>query len=237
MFLPPNALGGIPCLSVPSNQHFDATALAVRLAAEVPPPELRIGMNPLKGMVRLPTWFWVEGYDGGTISDAQTEREEDTICHTVPIRGPDGLAELDATGRPRTRQDCRTDTTIFDVQVRLYPSHYAWDFGDSHTTDFACSGTGDCPNALGLPFIDAGHESPVQHPYVWSSLGVNGVADAYTVKLAIVFAADYRVSINGQDQGGWKGLSPRTLQWTANHQVQEAQAVLTRPCPVSVAHC
>jgi hypothetical protein len=237
MFLPPNALGGIPCLSVPSSQHFDPKPLAVRLAAEAPPPELRIGMNPLKGMVRVPTWFWVEGYDGGTISASQTEREDDTVCHTVPIRGPDGLAVLDPSGHPQTREDCRTDTTIFDVAVRLYPSHYAWDFGDKNTRDIACRGMGDCPDALGLPYVDAVHESPIQHPYVWSSLGVNGAADAYTIKLAIVFAADYSVSVNGSGRGGWQSLDPRTLVWTAPHQVQEAQAVLTRPCPVTVAHC
>jgi hypothetical protein len=88
---------------------------------------------------------------------------------------------------------------------------------------------GDCPNALGEPYVDAFHQSSVQHPYVWSSLGVNGASDAYTIKLAINFAADYRVSINGNDQGGWHGLSARELRWAASHQVQEAQAVLTRP--------
>jgi hypothetical protein len=237
MFLPPNALGGIPCLSVPSNQHFDPKQLAVQMAAEVSPPELRIGMNPLKGMVRVPTWFWVEGYDGGIIGQAQTVREDDTVCHTVSVRGMDGLAVLDETGRPQTRQDCHTDTTNFDVAVRLYPNHYAWDFGDSNGKDVPCRGIGDCPDALGLPFVDAVHESPVQHPYVWSSLGVNGAADAYTIKLAIVFSAEYRVAINGQGQGDWQGLQPRTLVWTASHQVQEAQAVLTRPCPVTALHC
>ena len=237
MFLPPNALGGIPCLSVPSNQHFDARPLAVQMAAQVPPPDLRIGMNPQKGMVRVPTWFWVEGYDGGTIGAAQTVREDDTICHTVPLRGGDGLALLDTDGRPRTRQDCHTDTTIFNVEVRLFPTHYTWDFGDNHAKDIACSGIGDCANALGSPFVDPLHESPIQHPYVWSSLGVNGAADAYTIKLDINFAAQFRWSANGRDQGGWQSLPARALEWTAAHQVQEAQAVLVKACPVSVVSC
>ena len=92
-------------------------------------------------------------------------------------------------------------------------------------------------DALGVPYVDAVHESPIQHPYVWSSLGINGGADAYKIKLAITFGAQFRYSINGRDQGGWQGLQPRSLEWTAMHQVQEAQAVLTRPCPVAVVRC
>ena len=123
------------------------------------------------------------------------------------------------------------------VDVRLWPKQYVWDFGDNHGTEIACGGQGDCGGALGTPFVDLTHPSPIQHPYVWSSLRVNGVADAYTVKLGITFAADYRVSVNGRDQGGWGNLQDRQLTWTASHQVQEAQAVLTRACPVSVDHC
>src|SRR5262249_32497917 len=61
MFLPPNALGGIPCLSVPSNQHFDARALAVRIAAEEPAPEGRSGGNSLEGVGAVAAW----GGEGG----------------------------------------------------------------------------------------------------------------------------------------------------------------------------
>jgi hypothetical protein len=238
MFLPPGALGGIPCVSVPSSSHFDPRALAVQLAAQVPPPDLRIGMNPAKGMVRVPTWFWVEGYDGGSIGQAETVREDDTVCRAVPVRGPGGLAVLDADGRPRTRTDCKTDTTIFDVEVRLFPTGYTWDFGDSNSKNITCNGIGDCPDALGSAYVDAIHPaSSIQHPYVWSSLGQNGAADAYTIKLAITFGAQFRWSANGRDQGGWQGLPARSLEWSASHQVQEAQAVLTRPCPVTALRC
>ena len=207
------------------------------MAAQLPPPDLRIGMNPARGMVNVPTWFWVEGYDGGTLSQSETVVQTQTVCHLVSERGPGGLAVLDADSRPATHQDCVTTDTTFVVEVRLYPNHYDWDFGDHHAIGFACSGQGDCPAALGVPYVDASHQSPIQHPYGWSSLGVNGSADAYVVTLAINFAADYRVSINGNDQGGWHSLSARELTWTASHQVQEAQAVLTRPCAVTAATC
>lgn len=229
MFLPAGSAAGLPCITVPSNQHFDPYPLAVQLAATLPPPDLHIHMNPKKGMVAVPTWFWVEGYDGRSMSASQTEVEQDTTCHDVALRGADNLPLLDASGRPRARTDCTTESTTFVVEARLTPNDFAWDFGDHHGQHIACTTEGSCHGALGTPFIDAGHESPIQHPYVWSSLGVNGAADAYTVQLAITFGADYRVSVNGQDQGGWHSLSPRALSWTANHQVQEAQAVLTKP--------
>jgi hypothetical protein len=240
MFLPPEALGGIPCVSIPQDSSFDPGPTAARLAAEVPPPDLRIKMNPDKGLVNVPTWFWVEGYDGGTLSAAETVLQEHEVCHTVPVRTPgNGLAQLDDAGRPATRLDCTTTNTTFDVEVRLYPEDFAWDFGDhSSPRSVPCAGVGDCSNAaLGSPYVDALHASPIQHPYPWSSLGINSPADAYVVKLDVAFAAEYRVSVDGQAQGGWHGLPARTLSWSAAHQVQEAQAVLVRPCPVSLAHC
>jgi len=51
--------------------------------------------------------------------------------------------------------------------------------------------------------VDSSHASPIQHPYVWSSLGASGAEDAYRVKLGITFAAQYRVSVNGNGTGGW----------------------------------
>jgi hypothetical protein len=229
MFLPPDALGGIPCVSIPMSAAFDPEPLAVQMAAQLPPPDLRIGMNPARGMVNIPTWFWVEGYDGGALSQSESVLQRQTVCHTVTDRGPGGLAVLGSDHRPTSHVDCVTTDTTFVVEVRLWPNHYAWDFGDNHGQSFSCGGQGDCPNALGVPYVDAFHASTIQHPYVWSSLGVNGSADAYTIKLAINFEAEYRVSVNGNDQGGWHGLSGRELTWTASHQVQEAQAVLTRP--------
>jgi hypothetical protein len=228
MFLPPSSLGGLPCASVPANQRFDPLPLAQRMVAELPPPDLRIGMNPAKGMVAIPTWFWVEGYDGGTLSETETVLEAHENCHFVAERGDDGLPALDDTGRPQTRRECNVETTTFVVDVRLWPSQFDWDFGDSHGRSIPCTGQGDCGDALGQAFVDPAHPSPIQHPYTWSSLGVNGLHDAYTIKLGIAFAADYRVSVNGST-GDWRGLRQRVLTWTTSHQVQEAQAVLTRP--------
>ena len=230
MFLPPESLAGLPCASasIPAQEAFDPRPLAVRMAAELPPPDLRIGMNPAKGMVAVPTWFWVEGYDGGTLAQTETVVEAHQHCHLVVERDADGQLVLDESLRPRTRRDCTVESTTFVVEVRLWPNHFAWDFGDDHGRDISCRGQGDCGDALGLPYIDPRHPSPIQHPYRWTSLGVNGLEDAYTIRLGITFAAEYRVSVDGRG-GGWQRLPERVLTWTARHQVQQAQAVLTRP--------
>jgi hypothetical protein len=201
------------------------------MEADLPPPDLRIGMNPALGMVAVPTWFWVEGYDGGSLSQTESVLEAHENCHWVTVRDAHGYPVLDENGRPRVRRECSIDTTTFTVDVRLWPGRFQWDFGDERGRTIGCPAEGDCGDALGQPFIDAGHPSPIQHPYVWSSLGANGEQDAYNVQLGITFAAQYRVTVsgNGNGTGGWRSLPQRELTWTANHKVQEAQAVLTRP--------
>jgi hypothetical protein len=228
MFLPPTSLGGLPCVGVPETDHFDPLSLEVRMAKELPPPELRIGMNPARGMVAVPTWFRVEGYDGGMLAQSETVVEAHKLCHVVAVRDARGRPVLGEDGRPRTQTNCTIETTTFVVDVRLWPSRFAWDFGDGHVWNATCPSQEYCGDALGQPFVDSAHPSPVRHLYNWSSLGVNGALDAYSINLGITFGAQYRVSINGNG-AGWQTLSERLLTWNANHQVQEAQAVLTRP--------
>src|SRR5205085_1293719 len=152
-------------------------------------------------------------------------------CHLMAVRDATGHPMLGEDGRPSVRRECNVETTTFTVDVRLWPGRFQWDFGDNHGRIIGCPGLGDCGEALGQPFVNSSHPSPIQHPYVWSSLGVNGSQDAYTVRLGISFAAEYRVTVsgNGTGTGGWRSLPARELSWTASHQVQEAQAVLARP--------
>jgi hypothetical protein len=228
MLLPAAALGGLPCVGVPATDRFDPLALAERMEAALPPPDLRIGMNPARGMVAVPTWFWVEGYDGGLLSQSETVLETHERCQFFVTRDARGMPVLGEDGRPTVRRSCTVETTTFVVDVRLWPSRFVWDFGDGHGSNLVCQGKGDCGGALGQPFIDSAHPSPVQHPYRWSSLGANGAQDAYTINLDVTFGAEFRVTTNGRG-AGWQNLDERVLNWTANHQVQEAQAVLTRP--------
>jgi hypothetical protein len=123
------------------------------------------------------------------------------------------------------------------VQVRAWPRAFHWSFGDNNDQTVACPDLSTCGSGIGHPFVDPREPSPIAHTYHWSSLGANGANDAYAVGLVITFGAQFRFSINGHSDSGWQSLADRSLAWSALHRVQEAQAVLTRPCPVTVVGC
>ncbi len=231
-FLPQNALGGLPCMAARPADHIDPRSEALRMEAELTPPALRIGMNPQLGMVAVPTWFWVEGYDGQNISKTRTLIEAHEECRFVVVRDDSGEPVLAPDGRPALRRQCEPHTTTFTIDVQLWPSRYMWDFGDQHGQEVTCINASTCLDGLGQAFTDSRHPSTIHHPYVWTSLGrtgVNGDRDAYRISLGITFSAAFRVRVNGGNPTSWQNLPDRELSWTASHQVQESQAVLTRP--------
>ena len=180
-------------------------------------------------MVAVPTWFWVEGYDGGVVpleDDLALQHQE---CHTVVDRDDWGAAQLDAGGSPETHSECQTITDTVSVEVRAWPRAFRWTFGDDQEQTVTCPEIAACPAGVGVPFTDSRNPSPIAHAYRWSSLGANGDADAYTIGLAITFGGQYRFSTNGGPRTSWEGLDDRDLVWSAIHQVQQAQAVLTGP--------
>ena len=192
-------------------------------------PSLRLNMNPRLGMVAVPTWFWVEGYDGEVLPLSDTLVVSHEECSRVADRDAGGGAVLGENGTPSTHTECRTVTDSLTVDVRAWPRSYTWTFGDDRVRTVKCDGIAACPQGIGLPFTDPRTPSPIAHAYQWSSLGKNGLADAYTIGLGINFGAQYRFSLNGRSSSGWQSLGDRELAWSATHQVQEAQAVLTRP--------
>jgi hypothetical protein len=136
---------------------------------------------------------------------------------------------LDQNGVPITHRVCKTISDTMTLEVRVWPRTFVWDFGDSHGQTIQCPDIAACRDGVGLPFTDPRTPSPIAHPYQWSSFGANGDADAYSIRLGITFGAQYRFSMNGGSTSGWQGLGDRDVAWSATHQVQEAQAVLTRP--------
>jgi hypothetical protein len=227
-FVPAGAAGGLPCDVSRARDATDPGSIAGALFNSTSVPSLRLGMNPRLGMVALPTWFWVEGYNGEIIplEDRLTLIHHE--CQRVAARDARGDAVLDAGGAPVTREQCRPVAETLTVEVHAWPRLYRWDFGDSRSQLVACGSRGACPQGLGRAYTDPHTPSPIQHAYVWTSLGAQGAADAYLVRLGIVFGARYRFSHNAQPFSGWQDLPERELSWAASHQVQEAQAVLTR---------
>jgi hypothetical protein len=228
-FLPAGAQSGISCDATTTAATPDPYQVALSLLSHLDLPDLRIDMNPRLGMVAVPTWFWVEGYRGDVIPMSATlplPREE---CHSVANRDASGAAVLGSGGSPSTHQSCRTVYDTLTVQVRAWPKTFQWSFGDSESQTIACPELATCSAGVGEPYTDSSRPSPIAHSYRWSSLGVNGSADAYKIDLTIDFGAQYRFSINGRSGSGWQGLGDRALGWNAGQRVQEAQAVLTRP--------
>ncbi len=233
-FLPSDATSGLQCggqrasvavgATTVQGDTVDPGAFAARLEGEVALPNIHIRMNPALGLVNVPTWFWVEGYRGEVLPLSQTIGLRRVECHaeTVTTTGDDG-----STASAETHDVCTTTIDYLTVEVRLYPTHYAWSFGDGGQQQVACSGgPGGCVTGLGLPFQDATHPSPIAHPYPRSSLHVGG---AYPIGLAVDFGAQYRFHLNATPMTDWTSLPARHGEWSGIHPVQEAQAVLVRP--------
>lgn len=48
----------------------DPLAVALELLNHLPIPDIAIDANPATGLVALPSWFWLDGYDGSPISSS-----------------------------------------------------------------------------------------------------------------------------------------------------------------------
>ena len=222
-FLPPGTVGGVPCAGVAAPNVTstggagpDPHQVALAMWDQMAMPNLQLDFNPRRGMVAVPTWFWVDGYDGAVLPLSNTLHFSEQRCSrtTDPTTG-------------EARQACSSIPHSLTVVVRAWPRLYTWDFGDGGPGEqLGCGAVAACPIGLGRPFTDVQSPSPIAHAYQWSSLGINGAADAYTVRLVITFGAQFQFSRDGAPMSGWQELGDRALTWTAAHQVQEAQSVL-----------
>src|SRR5207244_3864084 len=63
--------------------HIDAWALAVSSEHEAPPPPVVLRANPDPGVVAIPSWFWVAGYNGQTITHSKTQHASHSECRLL----------------------------------------------------------------------------------------------------------------------------------------------------------
>jgi len=141
--------------------------IAIDILEQVPLPAAELRASPAVGLVAMPGWFWVEGYDGRPFGSQRTvdvpaEVEPDVPLSVVPASDPRRLL------------------STLNVTVRIWPARYVWEFGD---------GTQSSTQSLGRAYPQ---ESDVRHTYERSSLGRTG---GYTVRLTIEFASEF--SVNG----------------------------------------
>jgi hypothetical protein len=160
--MPQAAAGGVAAVATSTNPRD----VAVSILRQVPLPSLDIRMNPSLGLVAVPGWFWVEGYDGQPFGTTQTVRLPPEVGPGVPI---DVVPASDPRRRPSS----------YTVQVRVSPSRYDWSFGDGMTVT---------TQSLGKAYPA---ESDIKHVYEYSSLRHPG---GFPVRLAVEFAAQYRVN-------------------------------------------
>lgn len=157
-----------PQVAVPgtSGVTIDPREIALDALDRVPLPDIQIRMNPSLGLVALPAWYWIEGYDERPFGTSLTV--------DIPAEvGPEVPTELVPAGDPRRQGSSLT------VDVRVWASMYEWSFGD---------GASLVTTSRGKAYPQ---ESDIQHTYEYSSLLS---PDGFPVRLMVEFTAEYRVN-------------------------------------------
>jgi len=161
---PPEPPTPVPCPPLPGPPPLpDARQIALGVA--VPYPDVQIGVNPSPlGLTGLPSWFWIQGYDGRPL-DASTTIN---VAPKVPAGYPG---------------DCPPPPgATLDVTVQLTPFAYAWTFGDQLTTSAITT------TSLGKGYPQA---SDIQHRYESTSLGH---PDGFPVTVTMRLHARYQAN-------------------------------------------
>jgi hypothetical protein len=188
-----SAIGPVP--------HVDAWSLALSAESEAPAPPITLKANPDPGVVAIPSWFWVQGYDGQVITHSKTQHASHTECQLL-------------NGVP----DCRTVDDSVTVTVHLKPVSYTWDFGDGR----AGSRRTFSPSVgLGRPYTDPLHESPVNWSYEFDS---RDFVSGFPVKLTISFAGSFEANGSGSQP-----LRPRDVTWTTGLVMRQVQTINVAP--------
>jgi hypothetical protein len=150
----------------PGTGAAGARDVAVQALRQLSLPDLKVRMNPGLGLVAVPGWFWVEGYDGQPISTSQTVSLPAEVGSDVSV---DEVPADDSRRRPSS----------YTVRVSVSPSRYEWSFGDGKTLT---------TESLGKAYPA---ESDIKHTYEYSSLRFS---EGFPVKVTVEFSAEFRVN-------------------------------------------
>jgi hypothetical protein len=149
-------------------------------------------------MVAIPSWFWIEGYDGR------------------PFGPPIGRMEVPAAIGPQVPisplfpADCECrEPTYLTVELRLQPVRFAWSFGDDSAPHLTRS--------LGPAYPQV---SEIRHTYEYSSRVAPG--GGFSVQVNALYEAAFRV-----DGSEWESLGQVVAHPTiVRHEVRDLQTVL-----------
>jgi hypothetical protein len=122
-WVPANA-PGTPAVVItnPGSPAVDPIALAASVLGTVPLPPITVGASPGVGLVAMPSWFWVGGYDGSPLRGSRTLGLVTVDVEITPSRyrwifGDGGAIDTVSLGRPYP-----TESDIQHVYERSLPS-------------------------------------------------------------------------------------------------------------------
>lgn len=83
----------------------DPRAIAEELLGIVPLPPISLRANPGTGLVAMPSWFWVDGYDGSPLYGSETLGNTTVEVEITPLRydwhfGDGGFLSTGSLGQP-----------------------------------------------------------------------------------------------------------------------------------------
>jgi hypothetical protein len=183
-----------------------AASRAVAITPAVPLPPITIHVNPVRGVVHVPDWFWATGYDGGPESTTRSY----SLHWSLP--GPPIFDPV--TGEVTGHGPGRSGDYHISVTVTYQPSRYRWDFGDGTVID---------TSSLGQAYPAA--TSDVQHSYNLSSLLQPD--QLYTYRLIVDWQGSWRVA---GDATGSGTVEPRLSIAAAQQEMREVDQLR---CPDS----
>jgi hypothetical protein len=149
-----------------AGRSVNVREIALTILDHLPLPEIQLQANPTLGLVSLPAWFWLEGYDGQPFGGARTVSLPPEVGPDVPV------SDVPAS-------DPRRQPSSLSIAVQVQPTRYEWSFGDGATLT---------TRSLGQRYPQ---DSDIQHTYEYSSLGLS---DGFPLRLTVEFAAEFRVN-------------------------------------------
>src|SRR6266542_2737167 len=182
-----------------------AASRAVVVGPAVPLPPITIHVNPVRGIVHVPDWFWAAGYDGSPVSMTRDYSLHWSLPGS-PIVDP-------GTGQVIGQNPGPSGDYHITVTVTYQPARYRWDFGDGTVVD---------TSSLGQAFPAT---SDVQHSYNLSSL--LQPSQMYTYRLIVDWQGAWRVT---GDATGSGAVEPRLSIASAQQEMRE---VAQLRCPDS----
>lgn len=187
------AMGPVP--------QINAWAVAQQAEKDVPLPAISLKVNPDPGVVAVPSWFWIDGYQGQPITGSKTVHASHTECRVAA-----GAAQ------------CRSVDDSVTVNLRLEPAQYAWTYGDGEAGSQQVFTDN---RGLGHAYTDAKTPSPVSWSYAFSSFGLS---TGFPLSLSLTWSAAFQV--NG---GAWQALAPVRQTYARTFQVQQVQPLRVPP--------